>query len=370
MSRAARVPATSFLMTCAKSLALALVVSVSAACAPASDRPEGPGDPKPGDGEGGGGGAPLGQGGGNGGRGGGGGGSSGRPSEPGGTGGGAGRGQDAGPRAPEGPDEPTPDGADAGARTDAAPRPPVTVGDAGARDAKVPPPAVPTGGDAPPCRFHFCDSFEQGDDGASPPGWSKNANVVLGTTHVARGKKALRVRNGGINPANFVTRAMTIPAGASTIYGRLFLRFESRPQSMSLVHWTATEVRGSGGPSLRALGGISQAAFSGRNNLMFNIDPGGGERSVEDAFPRPGLVDKEWQCLEFMLTRGAKDEAQIFWNGERRPKLYYDGSWGARFKFPTFEQLALGFATYQNAGSFEVWIDELAIDDERVGCEP
>jgi hypothetical protein len=189
----------------------------------------------------------------------------------------------------------------------------------------------------------------------------------------ARGNKALRARNGGIIPSNFIARGGVFPPGKSTVYTRVFVWFEKRPSAGGLVHWTLTEVRGGGGPTIRSLGGISQVGFRGRNNLMFNIDPGGGEKAIEDTFPYPIVGEKVWHCLEVMVTRGAQstgDETRVWWNEEERPRLHYTGTWGARFKFPSFDQLALGFATYQNVGAFEVWIDELAVDDERIGCAP
>jgi hypothetical protein len=227
-----------------------------------------------------------------------------------------------------------------------------------------------TGGPAPACRGHFCDSFEAGNAGEAPAGWSRNGNIVIDATRAARGAKSLRIRNGGINPGLFMTKAGAFPPGKSTIYGRVFIWFDKRPQAGSLVHWTLAEVRGGGGPAVRVLGGISQTAFKGRNNLLFNIDPGGGERGKEDHFPTPALGEKVWHCLEWMLTRGAKDEARTWWNEEERPRLTYNGDWGPRFKFPSFDSLALGFATYQSQGAFEVWVDELAISEQRLGCGP
>jgi hypothetical protein len=242
--------------------------------------------------------------------------------------------------------------------------------DGGARDGKVAPPPFPTGAAARPCRFHFCESFENGTEGASPPGWSSNGAVVVSSTRAAFGKHALRIRNSGINPGLFVVKGGVFPPGKNTIYLRLFMWFERRPGSGGLVHWTSAEVRGSGGPTVRALGGISQFNFSNRNNLLFNIDPGGGEKALGDAAPYPRITDQLWECFEVMLTRGAKDQVRTWWNEEPRTRLDYDGTWGARFVFPTFSSLALGFATYQNVGAFEVYIDEVAVHHERIGCRP
>jgi hypothetical protein len=121
---------------------------------------------------------------------------------------------------------------------------------------------------------------------------------------------------------------------------------------------------------VRLLGGISQFNFQNRNNLLFNIDPGGGEKSTSDLFPRPVIPERQWECFEVMLTRGSKDQERTWWNDEPRTRLDYDGTWGTRFTFPSFGTLALGFATYQNVGAFEINIDEVAIDDERIGCAP
>jgi hypothetical protein len=253
----------------------------------------------------------------------------------------------------------------------AAPRGDGGFGDAlrGLRDQ---PPPIATGGPPPPCKYAFCDSFENGADGASPPGWSSNGAIVVDSTHAAFGKKSLRVRTGGINPGNLISHGGVFPPGKSTIYGRMFVWFEKRPGSGGLVHWTGAEVRGSGGPTVRALGGISQWSFKNQNHLLFNIDPGGGEKALDDYFPTPSIPDKAWTCLEFMLTRGGagKDQARTWWNDVPRPRLDYNGTWGSRFVFPTFGSLAIGFATYQNVGAFELYIDEVAVSDQRVGCTP
>src|SRR5262249_39950519 len=80
---------------------------------------------------------------------------------------------------------------------------------------------------------------------------------------------------------------------------------------------------------------------------------------------------KSWQCLEWYFNT-PKNEARLWWNGQERTKLGWSDSRSnePKYDFPEFKSLSIGWGTYQKPDApFEVWIDEIAIGNERIGCD-
>jgi len=69
------------------------------------------------------------------------------------------------------------------------------------------------------------------------------------------------------------------------------------------------------------------------------------------------------------------NEARVWWNGQERTRMHYlHNSTDPRFTFPHFATAYFGFESHQNlpAGDtgYEAWIDEIALDTQRIGCDP
>jgi hypothetical protein len=184
----------------------------------------------------------------------------------------------------------------------------------------------------------------------------------------------------------------TFATTGNHFFGRffLYLNYTAAPLSCpggnctNLVHWTAASaggdfVDGSGSyrPDVRAVGAVNQ-------RLLVNLDGAPvPEVGVDDDDSVPGyeaLGDShkdEWMCFEFEYAgEGANGEVRVYWDGIDHPALHYStsnrGNAGELWSIPTYDYLELGFAHYQNygafVGSFDAWIDEVAVDDERIGC--
>ena len=85
----------------------------------------------------------------------------------------------------------------------------------------------------------------------------------------------------------------------------------------------------------------------------------------------------EWMCFEFeYVGEGDDAEVRVYWDGREHPALHYSsnnrGSSGELWSIPTYDYLEFGFEHYQDygafVGGFDAWIDEVAVDDERIGC--
>ncbi len=94
------------------------------------------------------------------------------------------------------------------------------------------------------------------------------------------------------------------------------------------------------------------------------------------------IPSNTWMCLEWMHAGPPTNETKIWWDGVEHPSiattLTEHGTKLARakpsagmgdFVLPNFTALWLGWTAYQGGGeTFELWMDEIAIDHTRIGC--
>jgi hypothetical protein len=273
---------------------------------------------------------------------------------------------------------PDPDEEDAGLLADGAPAPRTDGGRLPAPGVDAP--TVAVGGPVQPCKFKFCESFETVAVGAAPDPkiWRRAGNIVVESGRAARGTKAMRVRAGATPTETYISEAKVLPTMGEAFYARVFMYIEQRP--VDFFHWSFTEVRGIDlrGPAPR-YGGISTGAagcappsYKCRDNFFFQIKPlvyGASEGGGASDDLRPVIPEKTWHCIEWYMN-GKTREARLWWNGQERPRATYTD--GKQIAFPAFNRFYLGWALYQTGTSgvgWDVWFDELAIHDQRIGCD-
>jgi len=229
---------------------------------------------------------------------------------------------------------------------------------------------------SPGCAFAFCENFE-GVAVGSPPDpklWSRSGNLLVEAAPGGRAGQAMHVRAGQMPTETYVSQTRTLPALGDAFFARVRMYIAARPTEF--FHWSFTEARGKDvrGTVVR-YGGISVGCQPGmfcRNSFFFQIKPlvygpdEGGSASDDLTLVIP---EKKWLCLEWYLNSRTM-EARLWWDGEERPKAHYLAD--KPTPFPAFDRFYLGWALYQSGatGPWEVWFDDLAIDDQRVGCAP
>ena len=287
--------------------------------------------------------------------------------------------RDAAPRSPPADGAPASTGAAGatGSGTDSAPpaeEPPGPLDDGGAtRDgatarATDAGPSAPRASDA--CKWTLCESFESLPDGPYPAGrvWrpgSAASRLVVDGTRAARGsKKALRVTTAAGPSETYLYQSETFAKTGNAFWGRMFVWIDVAPTAF--VHWNFVELRGSDNKRATRYGGIGAAG--GRNSTyLFNVEThGNGEKALGDNLNVP---QKSWLCVEWFFD-GDKNEARLFHDGQERTRVHYANNWGAGMSFlPPFRSLHVGWALYQKVDrGYSVWIDDLAIDKQRIGC--
>jgi hypothetical protein len=224
------------------------------------------------------------------------------------------------------------------------------------------------------CRARLCEDFEGVAIGAPPDPavWSRAGNILVEAAP-GRAGKAMHVRAGQVPAETYISQTAILPALGNAFYGRVFLYIAVRPIDFS--HWSFTEVRGPDvrGTSVR-YGGISTGSCVPgtfcRNSFLFQIKPlvyGPDEGATADDDLTPVIGEKTWHCLEWYMNATTR-ETRLWWNGEERAKMHYLD--GKPIPFPTFTRFSLGWALYQTTASpWEVWFDDLAVHDQRIGCQ-
>jgi hypothetical protein len=227
----------------------------------------------------------------------------------------------------------------------------------------------------PRCQgFAVCESFETTELGTLPSGFTLagygNRQVGVSASRALRGARALELQipaQGAVTA--WLTRKNLGELGA-THFGRAFFRVES-PAPTEFVHFDLVE--GSGpfaghNNSVRyASTGTGAGTKQSNWSFIYNVQPSGdgagpefGSEGDRSAHAR---VD-DWMCLEWSFD-ASEQVAQYYLDGAAIDYLRIEGE---RAEIPVFDSLAVGFGKYQNTGAFLVYIDEVALDGERIGC--
>jgi hypothetical protein len=225
--------------------------------------------------------------------------------------------------------------------------------------------------------FLLCDGFETTSIDSALWTIEKNgANVVeLSQETAARGAQSVHIK--AENGFGYLKNTSVFPVPSNNYFGRMFLRVK-RFSTVSYAHWTVAEAAGKGDGSLIRVGG-QYADHFGANRYGVGSDGGPtGDWTLHDADPlgkpeEPPI--STWICLEWE-HRGSENVTRFFVDGVEHPSLATSetqhGGEDPRVKYvlPEVTSLWFGWWQYQSDPEpFDVWIDELAIDTARIGCE-
>lgn len=224
-------------------------------------------------------------------------------------------------------------------------------------------------------QYILCEGFEATADGAIPDGWTKSGTIAVASDQAARGMRSLKTGN-ATGGERRIRRSAT--AFGTAHWGRLFYRVQLPVPSVntqvnSVIHSTivglnANRPTGGGTAEYRVLDTIMNTGK--KHNYIFNVQTSNaGEYGHETAY----IYDYKdtWTCAEWHVDNVAKNY-----------KLYIDGTEitgvsvtndSRNAQLPvSFTEIRVGWYNYQptlgNMG-FTVWVDELAVNTTRVGCD-
>jgi hypothetical protein len=227
----------------------------------------------------------------------------------------------------------------------------------------------------------LCEDFESGTLDTSTWTTLGGTKPVIDDLQKARGSKALHFTVIG-NGQSAIRESKTFPAPNNTYYGRVFVYFGSLPTAMTgftYSHWTMIAATGSQVSGEIRVSGQMQNGMSywgvGTDNRVDANGTGDWTNSDKDPNGKPAPVPTgRWLCIEWM-HKGDTNETRFWWDGVEHPSLYtmpstpHGGNPAEPFILPQFKNVWLGWAEYQpTTEPFELWLDEIAIDKDRIGC--
>ncbi len=235
--------------------------------------------------------------------------------------------------------------------------------------------ADPTTG-APPVELLFHEDFEQGNPGEppNPDVWEVTAGegtAELSTQRAIRASMHSEITSPSGSYETYIFTSAPFPVAGNRFWGRLRFYVDALPYD-DFVHWTVMEARGTDNNNRVRIGGINNPHggdfFS--NTWILNVETQGqGEIGASDPLESP---DQTWFCLEWFYdgTPNA-NEARVFIDGVESKEMHQlDDFFPDVDQMPTYDPLYIGWGIYQPISfPYEVWIDDVAVHDQRIGCE-
>jgi hypothetical protein len=228
----------------------------------------------------------------------------------------------------------------------------------------------------------LCEDFESGTLDTNT--WQVNGDTpVIDSVQHARGSKALHITK-PMNGYSFIRETKTFPVANNRYWGRSFVYFKSLPTApgMSYAHWTFTAASGSGSDPVKGEIRLSGQLSGGKNLFGVGTDTGmnnpigSGDWTNSDNDP-PNMAKAvptgQWLCIEW-LHDGQNNVTQFYWDAVHHPSLdtsatVHGTDMQNPYTLPQFTNVWLGWDEYQpSSETFEMWLDEVAIDTDRIGC--
>jgi hypothetical protein len=251
----------------------------------------------------------------------------------------------------------TPD--DAAAPNDAEPTDAQSSADSGRLDA--------SSGSCAGRGYALCEDFEGTFATALPSGWSVTyAEPGASTPHVVEaqhksGARALETALGTAGQARARRSLAELGPLAAQHWGRVWYKSEGPlpPPTADVLHNTIVGLEGS--VESRVVDTVVQP--SGQHQFLYNVPDDSVGIGTDYRY---ASYDGQWHCAEWYVDASTQTY-RFFFDGT---EASFKQGTGQRPKLEEFASIALGFICYRPASTpYRGWLDDLAIDDERIGCE-
>ncbi len=214
--------------------------------------------------------------------------------------------------------------------------------------------------------FLACEDFESGafDRAIWTAAIDTGSTLEVTMMRAARGQYGLHVRSAmaGSNSTSLKIGKI-FPAMNNGFFARAFVYVAAPlPKYNFNIFWPTGRLA-SGGQSLWGLGGSSVpfGDAGGIRYIRWVYHPG----DIPDRSSTRADTDR-WVCWEFQMI-GATDEAHVWIDEKPLPDI--DVKPTAGWTSPTFSALNVGFHhAHPEDAATDLWIDSIAIANDRIGC--
>ncbi|HTF97226.1 MAG TPA: cellulase family glycosylhydrolase [Cellvibrio sp.] len=211
----------------------------------------------------------------------------------------------------------------------------------------------------------FCLDFEDVAPGTVPAGFTQEGNGIA----VVQGQQA-RSGNRSVKftSTNYANSGYFKKTGVSgKHWGRLYYKMKTPvPNINTWLHGTFVAAR-SGSAEFRFVDTVQET--SGAHQYLYNVEP--GDVSLQGAYAY--RFDDAWVCTEWFVDNQTQTY-RFFRNGTELP-LTRNGTQTNSTNLPgfapvpaTLDWLGFGLRTYQQSSGVEGWLDDVAVSNERIGC--
>ena len=217
-----------------------------------------------------------------------------------------------------------------------------------------------------------CEDFEGATLGGNPSGWGLRSSGVYGGNGMGAtdeqsvsGDQSFRV-NGGESGAQWLTYMGDISAFTDGHWGRMYFRMGAPVPwpNGGVIHGDLFEARGPWNDSTHQVRWAVINNPQMQHNWGYNVQT---TNAGEFIYETPYIYSwsEDWLCVEWHHDQ-ANQHATLWVDGE----MLVDVPSGDNPQLPTFDDISVGWANYQTASpEFVVYIDDVALHDERVGCD-
>ena len=242
----------------------------------------------------------------------------------------------------------------------------------------------------------YCDNFDSYAPGGDPGGkWvtsKNNGSISVDTTRAHSGASSVKFtadKSSGYRSVMLALKDKSLlPVAGNVVYGRMMFWLESAPEGT--VHWTFLDGQGpvpnQPYSAVYRYGGqlpVTQNGTFVASQMMANYDspssygnpPMGPSSDCWLHSDKKVIPVGAWTCAEWRFD-GPNNEMHFWMNGTEVPDLTMkDTGQGCvhqpqtyTWEAPSFEQLDLGWESYQADEARTMWVDDVVISTTRVGC--
>jgi hypothetical protein len=215
--------------------------------------------------------------------------------------------------------------------------------------------------------YKLCEDFETGTVGNIPTGWTLlkgfggGGTIGLANDEAHSGTMSLKSDSSNTGQNRVQRSLMALGPTATNHWGRIFYKVgtpEPKPNN-GVIHVTLTALEGS--TENRVVDTVVNTA--GNHQWLFNIP----DDSCCTSSAYNWTFEDAWHCAEWNVDV-ATESYQFYSDGTLVPALSFTGKAGARMS--NYASLGLGTIFYQTPPNpVVVWFDDLAIDDNQIGCQ-
>jgi hypothetical protein len=242
------------------------------------------------------------------------------------------------------------------------------------------PPDVATAACSAPALL--CEDFENITPGSNlGPTWTidqSGGTLTVDTTRPFAGTKGLHIKaNANASSLLQIVKqgAPLFPVAKNAFFGRMMIWITQQPTGA--VHFNTVQANGLL-PGSALIGKYAYGAMYGRYMAGYTV------RTSETASPTidcgksgtAGYPEKSWVCAEWQFD-GPNNEMHYWINGQAQTSVDVikvgGGCTGTQpaggvWQAPAFNKLMIGWYAQPFPSAIDVWIDDIVVSTERVGC--